>query len=89
MLFDQDEIERLSPAARVEVQDFYVRKHFADRHVTLPERRARKQPMQTEMADAGTTAADVERADRRRWPRVWYRNDSSRPSAVLVGSAAV
>jgi hypothetical protein len=42
MHFDQEHIECLSPAARVEVQDYYVRKHFADRHVASPERRAPK-----------------------------------------------
>jgi hypothetical protein len=86
MQFDQDEIDRLSPEARVEVQDFYVRKHFADRHIATPERRGRKRAMVEQAAHAEPAAPAEEREERRAWPRVWYRNDSSRPSAVLVNS---
>lgn len=40
MQFDPDEIARLSPAARVEVQDFYARKFLAEREAPQPDRRA-------------------------------------------------
>jgi len=70
MSFDPDEIARLSPEARVEVQDFYARKFLAERERPALERRAPKRP-----ADAAEPAA------RPAWPRVWFRNDSSRPTS--------
>jgi len=42
MQFDPDEIARLSPAARVEVQEFYARKFLAERQAPQPDRRAPK-----------------------------------------------
>lgn len=79
MLFDPDAIDRLSPSARVEVQDFYVRKHFADRQTAVPERRAGKRAKLAEAAQAATGDDPDQQDGRRNWPRVWYRNDSSRP----------
>jgi hypothetical protein len=80
MLFDQEDIERLSPAVRVEVQDYYVRKHFADRHVASPERRLPKgaELPREQPADTGGPEVVEVVAPRRAWPRVWQRNDSSR-----------
>jgi len=84
MSFDPDEIARLSPSARVEVQDFYARKFLADRESRQPERRASRrhdttQAKRTLPQDAapapGTPPA------RTAWPRVWFRNDSSRPTS--------
>ena len=90
MLFDPDAIDRLSPEAREEVQDFYVRKHFADRHIAEPERRAPKLARLAEAAaagpDAGADPAD-HHEERRAWPRVWYRNDSSRPPSSCSARA--
>lgn len=40
MLFEPESIERLSPAARVEVRDFYARKFLAEHERRFPERRA-------------------------------------------------
>jgi hypothetical protein len=76
MLFDPEDIERLSPTARVEVQDYYVRKHFADRLVVALERRAAKVadvPVPDQAAAEMAEAVDA----RRPWPRVWYQHDSS------------
>src|SRR6185503_15936958 len=80
MPFDPDEIARLSPAARVEVQDFYARKFLADREARQPDRRAPRRhatPQPEEMA-----AQEVKPAGPRpAWPRVWFRNDPSRPTS--------
>jgi hypothetical protein len=79
MSFDPDAIARLSPAARVEVQDFYARKFLAEREVREKDRRAPKRRMEIEQPDtAGPQAAT---ASRPAWPRVWFRNDSSRPTS--------
>ena len=75
MLFEPDAIERLSPAARVEVQDFYARRFLATRERRIPERRARNR---TAGADPVAAVADGP-AGPQRWPRVvWFRNDTSR-----------
>lgn len=77
MGFDPESIEQLSPAARVEVQDYYARKYLADRQRHFPERRvaARRAPAAPPVATPASTA-------RPRWPRaVWFRNDSSRVGA--------
>ena len=76
MLFEPEEIERLSPEARVEVQDFYARKFLAERNRRFPERRVANRVRATD----ATAAAEPKPADPRpRWPRaVWTRNDSSR-----------
>src|SRR5262245_17182512 len=82
MAFDPDEIARLSPSARVEVQDFYARTFLAEREAPQPDRRAprRHVALQAEEAHATETApAPVEA--RSAWPRVWFRNDSSRPTS--------
>jgi hypothetical protein len=42
MPFDPDEIARLSPSARAEVEDFYARKLLAEREAPQPDRRAPK-----------------------------------------------
>jgi hypothetical protein len=76
MQFDPDEIARLSPAARVEVQDFYARKFLAEREAPQPDRRAPKHYLATEQASTPTPAQA-----RPAWPRVWFRNDSSRPTS--------
>jgi hypothetical protein len=77
MLFNPEDIERLSPSARVEVQDYYVRKHFADRRRTVPERRASRVAVASGDDKTDTPQSDPNEG-RRPWPRVWYRNDSSR-----------
>ena len=46
MPFDPDSIERLSPAARVEVQNFYARRVLAAREPRVPDRRAASRPAQ-------------------------------------------
>ena len=79
MSFDPDAIARLSPAARVEVQDFYARKFLAEREVREMDRRAPKRRMEIEQPDTGGPQAA--RASRPAWPRVWFRNDSSRPTS--------
>jgi hypothetical protein len=89
MPFDQEEIDRLSPSARVEVQDYYVCKHFADRHVATPERRRGKLAMQAQEPGPAADDGSVERVERRSWPRVWYRNDSSRPAAACASRLTI
>jgi hypothetical protein len=84
MQFDPDEIARLSPAARVEVQDFYARKFLAERDAPQPDRRApkRHQPPYRDQVLATEPAAALASAQARPgWPRVWFRNDSSRPTS--------
>src|SRR5690349_12795429 len=83
MPFDPDAIARLSPAARVEVQDFYARKFLAERRVPAVERRMpRHSPAAAAgEADAPAAVAEVVRPARVAWPRVWFRNDSSRPTS--------
>ena len=83
MPFDPEAIERLSPAARVEVQDFYARKFLADRDRRVPERRAAR------VSGIPETAATVAvPAVRPRWPRVvWFRNDTSRRPRVQTQTA--
>jgi hypothetical protein len=86
MPFDPDEIARLSPSARVEVQDFYARKFLAEREVRQPDRRAPKshgaiqarEVLAEEATPASTSSGATERPA---WPRVWFRNDSSRPTS--------
>ena len=83
MPFDPEAIERLSPAARVEVQDFYARKFLADRDRRVPERRIARGSGITE-----TAAAVAVPALRPRWPRVvWFRNDTSRRPRVQTQTA--
>jgi hypothetical protein len=84
MPFDPDEIARLSPSARVEVQDFYARKFLAEREAPQPDRRVSKRLMtvQTEEVvaqEAGPAPGPL--GTRPVWPRVWFRNDSSRPTS--------
>jgi len=75
MPFEPEAIERLSPAARVEVQDFYARKFLAERELRAPERRAARSGDTVEPAPAVAAVP----AERPRWPRVvWFRNDTSR-----------
>ena len=75
MLFDPEAIERLSPAARVEVQDFYARKFLAERERRVPERRSARSSATTDASPAPLAVP----AARPRWPRVvWFRNDTSR-----------
>ena len=75
MLFEPEEIERLSPEARVEVQDFYARKFLAERNRRFPERRAANRVRAADTPPAQPKTG----ANRPRWPRaVWFRNDSSR-----------
>ena len=80
MPFDPDEIARLSPAARVEVQDFYARKFLAGREGRLPERRRAR--VQEAAGPQPVPAAQPPDA-RPAWPRVWFRNDSSRPTSPV------
>ena len=80
MPFDPDEIARLSPEARVEVQDFYARRFLAGREVRQPERRHARR----EGAAAPEQAPPARPPDARpAWPRVWFRNDSSRPTSPV------
>ena len=75
MPFDPDSIERLSPDARVEVQDFYARKFLAARESPVPDRRVVTRPTQKDRPPGVT----VRPAAPQRWPRaVWFRNDTSR-----------
>ena len=80
MPFDPDAIARLSPAARVEVQDFYARKYLAGREAPQTDRRAPKCDVTPEAEDVAAQAAAPAGA-RPAWPRVWFRNDSSRPTS--------
>jgi hypothetical protein len=90
MLFDPDAIDRLSPSARVEVQEFYARKYLVERVSFIPERRVRKAAMAR--ASQSLTPADPEPLEidatnvaapkRPPWPKAWHRNDSSRPPAL-------
>ena len=79
MQFDPDEIARLSPAARVEVQDFYARKFLAEREAPQPDRRAPKRADQVLATEPASAPAPAQA--RPAWPRVWFRNDSSRPTS--------
>jgi hypothetical protein len=79
MPFDPDEIARLSPAARVEVQDFYARKFLAEREAPHPDRRASRRQATIQAQEAVVPGAAP--AARPAWPRVWFRNDSSRPTS--------
>jgi hypothetical protein len=80
MQFDPDEIARLSPAARVEVQDFYARKFLAERAAPQPDRRVARHQRTPQPGEAlGTTPAPTQAPQV--WPRVWFRNDSSRPTS--------
>jgi len=79
MSFDPDAIARLSPAARVEVQDFYARKFLAEREAREMDRRAPKR--RTEIEPPETAGPQTSNASRPAWPRVWFRNDSSRPTS--------
>ena len=75
MPFDPDSIERLSPDARVEVQDFYARRFLAARESPVPDRRVVTRPTQKDRPPGVT----VRPAAPQRWPRaVWFRNDTSR-----------
>jgi hypothetical protein len=82
MSFDPDAIARLSPAARVEVQDFYARKFLAERDVPDMDRRAPRRRADPEQPDTAEVAAQpTSTVSRPAWPRVWFRNDSSRPTS--------
>ena len=84
MIFDPEAIERLSPAARVEIQDFYARKFLAAREHRVPDRRAPR-------AAAPPTPEPVVSSPppRQRWPRaVWFRNDTSRRVQAAADSPA-
>ena len=84
MVFDPESIDRLSPCARVEVQDYYARKYLADRQRRSPERRAHRSAAPA--AAPGPMEAPVPGGPqpRPRWPRaVWFRNDSRRASSTL------
>ena len=80
MPFDSDEIARLSPAARVEVQDFYARKFLAEREAPHPDRRAPGRQVTIQAEEVVVPGAPP--AARAAWPRVWFRNDSSRPTSL-------
>jgi hypothetical protein len=81
MLFEPEAIERLSPDARVEVQDFYARRFLASRSTHVPERRG---VARADDGAAARSATSANAAARPRWPRaVWFRNDSSRPGYAL------
>ena len=84
MSFDPDSIERLSPAARVEVQDFYARKFLAAREGRVPDRRAANRPAPADRPAVVT----LRPATPQRWPRVvWFRNDTSRRPAAQARTA--
>ena len=79
MPFDPDEIARLSPAARIEVQDFYARKFLAEREAPHPDRRAPSRQVTIQAEEVVVSGASP--AAPPAWPRVWFRNDSSRPTS--------
>jgi hypothetical protein len=79
MPFDPDEIARLSPAARVEVQDFYARRFLAEREPPHPDRRVPRRSLTASAEDVAAQEA-APAGPRQAWPRVWFRNDSSRPT---------
>ena len=88
MPFDPDAIARLSPEARVEVQEFYARKFLAEREAPAQDRRVPKRwtAAQTDESAPSFARQNGERAtdgkpERPAWPRVWFRNDSSRPTS--------
>jgi hypothetical protein len=81
MQFDPDEIARLSPAARVEVQDFYARKFLAERDAPQPDRRSRNRQVLHRAEVLATESGPTPGQARPAWPRVWFRNDSSRPTS--------
>jgi hypothetical protein len=84
MVFDPDSIDRLSPGARVEVQDYYARKYLADRERRSPERRAHRPATAEGPPAPGVAPVPAEPTPRPRWPRaVWFRNDSRRVSSNL------
>lgn len=80
MPFDPDEIARLSPAARVEVQEFYALKFLAERDAPQPERRAARRPTTLQAQELAAQEA-APPGPRPAWPHVWFRNDSSRPTS--------
>jgi hypothetical protein len=80
MPFDPDEIARLSPAAKVEVQDFYARKFLAKREPPQPDRRVPRRYLAVQEGEVAAQEA-APAGPRTAWPRVWFRNDSSRPTA--------
>ena len=82
MSFDPDEIARLSPAVRVEVQDYYARKFLADRNTPQPERRSSRGVTARPATEPGAPAV------RPAWPRVWFRNDSSRSTSSQQAPAS-
>ena len=91
MPFDPDEIARLSPSARVEVQDFYARKFLAEREAPQPDRRVSKrqvtvQPEELVAQEAAPPPAPGPLGTRPAWPRVWFRNDPSRPTSLRARS---
>jgi hypothetical protein len=81
MSFDPDAIARLSPEARVEVQDFYARKFLAEREAREMDRRTPKRRAEIEPPETAGVAGPRTDASRPAWPRVWFRNDSSRPTS--------
>jgi hypothetical protein len=84
MIFDPESIERLSPAARVEVQDFYARRFLAARERRMPDRRVAKAS-----ATPNPEPAVANPAPRQRWPRtVWFRNDTSRRVQAAADSSS-
>jgi hypothetical protein len=84
MLFEPEAIERLSPAARVEVQDFYARKFLAAREHRVPERRT----IRNSATPEPVVAAAADPVAQQRWPRVvWFRNDTSRQPRAQARSA--
>ena len=84
MPFDEDAIARLTPAVRIEVQEYYVRKFLADRAIHEPERRRSKLPRLTLVPRPAESAETPPAEPRRPWPQVWHRNDSSRPTSFLA-----
>ena len=82
MPFDPDAIARLSPEARVEVQDFYARKFLAEREAPAQDRRVPKRWTAARTDESAQPATTTSLASARpAWPRVWFRNDSSRPTS--------
>lgn len=80
MPFDPEEIARLSPTARVEVQDFYARRFLAEREPPQPDRRAPRRHLALQAEEVAAQEA-APGGPRQAWPRVWFRNDSSRPTS--------
>ena len=89
MLFDQEAIARLTPAVRVEIQEYYVRKYLAERTTSRPERRRARMSRLSLVPRSGPADVPATVEPRRPWPQVWHRNDSTRPTSFAARIATL